>query len=180
MRGPQGREGPARPCPPRTASRWPRTPGWSPSGRRWYWETAGDRPPLRDHRSARGVDPGRNPAHPRLRGVPAHGHPVAAPAAVPDLRARRVLRLVPDAARPRARRCDRPSDRPLAGARRELAVVLRGRGVRMTQESVGVNADVEELLATAPPGETPDLSGAYPRLSEERIRMLSGYGSRRL
>ena len=50
----------------------------------------------------------------------------------------------------------------------------------MTQESVGVTPDVEELLATAPPGETPDLSGAYPRLSEERIRMLSGYGSRRL
>ena len=49
----------------------------------------------------------------------------------------------------------------------------------MTQESVGVTPDVEELLATAPPGETPDLSGAYPRLSEERIRMLSGYGSRR-
>ena len=49
----------------------------------------------------------------------------------------------------------------------------------MTQESVAVTPDVEELLATAPAGETPDLSGAYPRLSEERIRMLSGYGSRR-
>jgi thioredoxin reductase (NADPH) len=49
----------------------------------------------------------------------------------------------------------------------------------MTQEFVGVSPDVEELLDTAPPGETPDLSGAYPRLSEEQIRMLSGYGSRR-
>ena len=49
----------------------------------------------------------------------------------------------------------------------------------MTQESVGVAPDVEELLATAPSGETPDLSGAYPRLSEEQIRILSGYGSRR-
>jgi thioredoxin reductase (NADPH) len=49
----------------------------------------------------------------------------------------------------------------------------------MTRESVGVGPDVEELLDTAPPGETPDLSGAYPRLSGERIRMLSGYGSRR-
>jgi thioredoxin reductase (NADPH) len=49
----------------------------------------------------------------------------------------------------------------------------------MTQESIGVSPDVEELLATAPPGETPDLSGAFPRLSEERIRMLCDYGSRR-
>jgi len=49
----------------------------------------------------------------------------------------------------------------------------------MTRDSVGVRPDVEELLDTAPPGETPDLSGAYPRLSEERIRMLSFYGSRR-
>src|ERR1700749_2654217 len=50
----------------------------------------------------------------------------------------------------------------------------------MPKESVNVAPDVEELLATAPARETPDLSGAYPRLSEERIRMLSGYGSRRL
>jgi thioredoxin reductase (NADPH) len=49
----------------------------------------------------------------------------------------------------------------------------------MTQESVGVGPDVEELLDTAPPGETPDLSGAYPRLSEEQIGLLHGYGSRR-
>jgi len=49
----------------------------------------------------------------------------------------------------------------------------------MTQESVGLTPDVEELLATAPPGETPDRSRAYSRLSEERIRILSGYGSRR-
>ncbi|GLZ55570.1 FAD-dependent oxidoreductase [Actinomycetospora sp. NBRC 106378] len=38
---------------------------------------------------------------------------------------------------------------------------------------------VERLLATAPPDETPDLSGAFPRLSEDRIRVLDGYGSRR-
>jgi thioredoxin reductase (NADPH) len=48
----------------------------------------------------------------------------------------------------------------------------------MTQESI-VGPDVEELLATAPPGETPDLSGAYPRLSAEQIQILSGYGSPR-
>lgn len=39
--------------------------------------------------------------------------------------------------------------------------------------------DVEDLLATAPRTETPDLSGAYPRLDDDRIRTLSGYGSRR-
>ncbi|WP_018335386.1 FAD-dependent oxidoreductase [Actinomycetospora chiangmaiensis] len=39
--------------------------------------------------------------------------------------------------------------------------------------------DVERLLASAPPDETPDLTGAYPRLSEDRIRVLDGYGSRR-
>jgi thioredoxin reductase (NADPH) len=39
--------------------------------------------------------------------------------------------------------------------------------------------DVERLLATAPPGETPDLTGAFSRLSEDRIRMLGRYGSRR-
>ncbi|WP_211189453.1 FAD-dependent oxidoreductase [Actinomycetospora sp. TBRC 11914] len=39
--------------------------------------------------------------------------------------------------------------------------------------------DVERLLATAPPGETPDLAGAYPRLSEDRIGVLSQDGSRR-
>ncbi|HEY2224496.1 FAD-dependent oxidoreductase [Actinomycetospora sp.] len=39
--------------------------------------------------------------------------------------------------------------------------------------------DVERLLAAAPAGETPDLAGAYPRLSEERIRELGQYGSRR-
>lgn len=38
---------------------------------------------------------------------------------------------------------------------------------------------VERLLATAPPGETPDLTGAHPRLSEDRIRVLDQYGSRR-
>ncbi|HEY2192967.1 MAG TPA: FAD-dependent oxidoreductase [Actinomycetospora sp.] len=38
--------------------------------------------------------------------------------------------------------------------------------------------DVERLVATAPPGETPDLTGAYPRLSEDRIRMLGRYGAR--
>jgi thioredoxin reductase (NADPH) len=31
---------------------------------------------------------------------------------------------------------------------------------------------VEELLGSVPHGETPDLSGGYPRLEEARIRSL--------
>jgi thioredoxin reductase (NADPH) len=38
---------------------------------------------------------------------------------------------------------------------------------------------VEELLADVPPGETPDLSGAFPRLEESRLRALEAWGERR-
>jgi thioredoxin reductase (NADPH) len=38
---------------------------------------------------------------------------------------------------------------------------------------------LEELLAGLPPGETPDLSGAYPRLEESQIRSLEAWGRRR-
>ncbi|MGY1782843.1 FAD-dependent oxidoreductase [Geodermatophilus sp. SYSU D01036] len=38
---------------------------------------------------------------------------------------------------------------------------------------------VEHLLADVPPGETPDLSGAFPRLEETRVRGLEGWGERR-
>jgi thioredoxin reductase (NADPH) len=38
---------------------------------------------------------------------------------------------------------------------------------------------VEQLLADVPPGETPDLSGAFPRLEETRLRELEAWGERR-
>jgi thioredoxin reductase (NADPH) len=38
---------------------------------------------------------------------------------------------------------------------------------------------VEELLADVPPGETPDLSGAFPRLEESRLLALETWGERR-
>jgi thioredoxin reductase (NADPH) len=38
---------------------------------------------------------------------------------------------------------------------------------------------VEELLADVPPGETPDLSGAFPRLEDSRLRVLEAWGERR-
>jgi thioredoxin reductase (NADPH) len=38
---------------------------------------------------------------------------------------------------------------------------------------------VEDLLADVPPGETPDLSGAFPRLEETRLRELEAWGERR-
>jgi thioredoxin reductase (NADPH) len=38
---------------------------------------------------------------------------------------------------------------------------------------------VEQLLAEVPPGETPDLSGAFPRLEDSQLRMLEAEGERR-
>jgi thioredoxin reductase (NADPH) len=38
---------------------------------------------------------------------------------------------------------------------------------------------VQELLADLPPGETPDLAGAFPRLDESRLRALEAWGERR-
>jgi thioredoxin reductase (NADPH) len=38
---------------------------------------------------------------------------------------------------------------------------------------------VEQLLADVPPGETPDLSGAFPRLEETRLRELEAWGEHR-
>jgi thioredoxin reductase (NADPH) len=38
---------------------------------------------------------------------------------------------------------------------------------------------VEQLLADVPPGETPDVSWAFPRLEETRLRELAAWGERR-
>jgi thioredoxin reductase (NADPH) len=43
----------------------------------------------------------------------------------------------------------------------------------------GGSSAVDQLLADVPPGETPDLSGAFPRLEESRLRSLEAYGERR-
>src|SRR4051794_41147792 len=83
--------------------------------------------------STPGTDPsGRAPHTRRMRGVPATGLTVGAPAAVPDLRPRRLLRLLAAEARQRARARHRASDRGVVRARGGLALVLRGRAVRMT------------------------------------------------
>ena len=58
--------------------------------------TSRDRPPPDAVRHVR-------PRTPGLRGMPAARHTVGPPAAVPDVRPRRLLRLVADAACPRAR-----------------------------------------------------------------------------
>src|SRR5580700_10301537 len=84
------------------------------------------------HRSARNPDPPGVPADTGgLRGVPAPGVGVGAPAAVPDLRTRRVLRFVPAAARPRPRLSGRPPGRAVVRAGRELALVLCRRNLRL-------------------------------------------------
>jgi len=38
---------------------------------------------------------------------------------------------------------------------------------------------IDELLADVPPGETPDLSGAFPRLEDSRLQALEASGERR-
>src|SRR3954453_21469275 len=107
-----------------------------------------------------------------MRGVPAHRFSLGPSAAVPDLRARRLLRPVPGQARPPARRRGRTSDHPVVRAGRGLAVVLRrrGTGVSTRATAAGTGQGAEQLLADVPPGETPDLSGAFPRLEETRLQ----------
>src|SRR3954453_24171922 len=107
-----------------------------------------------------------------MRGVPADRVPLGPSAAVPDLWARRLLRPVPGQARPPARRPGRPSDHPVVPAGRGLAVGLRRQGTGVTSQATtaGKSQGVEQLLADVPPGETPALSGAFPRLEEARLR----------
>lgn len=49
----------------------------------------------------------------------------------------------------------------------------------MTTRSAGEDQGPEELLADLPPGETPDLTGAFPRLEDPQLEMLEGWGERR-
>src|SRR3954449_3592896 len=116
-----------------------------------------------------------------MRGVPADRVPLGPSAAVPDLRARRLLRPVPGQARPPALGPGRPSHHPVVPAGRGLAVVLRRRGTGVSTQatSAGKSQGVEQLLADVPPGETPDMSGAFPRLEETRLRELEARGERR-
>jgi thioredoxin reductase (NADPH) len=48
-----------------------------------------------------------------------------------------------------------------------------------TARAVEGSHGVEELLAELPPGETPDLAGAFPRLDETRLQALEAWGERR-
>src|SRR3954453_14295246 len=116
-----------------------------------------------------------------MRGVPAHRFSLGPSAAVPDLRARRLLRPVPGQARPPARRAGRPSDHPVVRAGRGLAVVLRRRGTGGSTRATAAEKrhGIEQLLPDLPPGETPDLSGAFPRLEDTRLHQLEAWGERR-
>ena len=111
-------------------------------------------------------------AHPaRMRGMLADRFTLAAPAAVPHLRARGLLRFLPDAACSRARRPHRPPHRAILRAGRVVAVVLCRRDLRL-------KAGRRTIPSRLPP-ETPDLHGAYPRLSAAEIETLSAHGERR-
>jgi thioredoxin reductase (NADPH) len=49
-----------------------------------------------------------------------------------------------------------------------------------TQATAAENSHgVEQLLADVPPGETPDLTGAFPRLEDSQLQMLEAWGERR-
>ena len=61
----------------------------------------------------------------RLRGLPARGRRLDAPAHLPAVRPRRLLRRLPQPARDRPRRRHRAPDHPLAGAGRGVVLVLR-------------------------------------------------------
>src|SRR5215471_4818843 len=67
-----------------------------------------------------------------LRGMPEDGRLVGPPASVPELRARRLLRLVQEQARHDTLPRDSTSHRSVPRAGRGLALVLRGRGLRLT------------------------------------------------
>src|SRR4051794_31153732 len=83
------------------------------------------------------------PQTPRgVRRVPASGHALGTPAAVPHLRACRLLRLVADEARAAARPYDRTSHRPVVRARRGLALVLRRRNLRLSGAEPAANHHV--------------------------------------
>jgi thioredoxin reductase (NADPH) len=45
--------------------------------------------------------------------------------------------------------------------------------------AAGESSGLEDLLTQVPPGETPDLSGAFPRLEESQVQALEAWGERR-
>ncbi len=49
----------------------------------------------------------------------------------------------------------------------------------MTTRATGEDRALEDLLADVPPGETPDMYGAFPRLDEAQTRALEAVGERR-
>jgi thioredoxin reductase (NADPH) len=49
----------------------------------------------------------------------------------------------------------------------------------VTTPSAEEDLGLEDLLADLPPGETPDLTGAFPRLEESQLQTLEGAGERR-
>jgi thioredoxin reductase (NADPH) len=49
----------------------------------------------------------------------------------------------------------------------------------IAEAAAGESPSLEELLAEVPPGETPDLHGAFPRLEDTQLRALESWGERR-
>src|SRR5258708_39936343 len=87
-----------------------------------------------------------------MRGVPAAGHPVGTAAAMPDLRARRLLRLLTRAPCPHPRVPHRAPGGAVVRAGRGLALVL-----------------LRTQLCLS----------AYPRMTGAQMRALAAHGERR-
>ena len=87
----------------------------------------------------------------RVRGVPARRHPLGPPPPVPDLRARRLLRLLAVPACDRAPRRDRAPGHPQLRAGRGVALVLRRRAAGLAA-LLELHHEVGEGGRRLPPG----------------------------
>src|SRR6185312_2649456 len=104
--------------------------------------------------------PGGAPHSRGLRGVPPARYSLGAPAPVPDVWPRRLLRFV--ARPPRAPACasDRPPDRPVLRARGGLALVLLRRDLRLSVDDGTSAAAVADAAEHGAQGSS--LQGAPP------------------
>src|SRR3954467_4130116 len=124
--------------------------------------------PARTHPATR-----RDPPHDGgLRGLPEDRVTLGAPARVPELRTCRLLRLLAQPSRPRARRDDEPRRGALVRAGRGLALVLRGRdaGLSGPADASPPGGMVRRLarVATMWPPPTPGRTLAVPAATAGR------------
>ena len=120
-----------------------------------------------------------HPEQRRLRGLPPHRQPVAAPAHVHVLRPRRLLRQLAQPARHRPLPSQRSSDHSVLRARRGL-VVLLSRRARLPGRRTLVLPAMSQTLATALPVDHGDIApgSCRPRVAHRAAEL--GVGVRQL